>query len=111
MLDNPNTANTQATLRILTQNVRKSPTALAEVVNNAPGRNIDIALLQEIPFKTSGQLTASQHWSVILPATHTVNSRRTRTAILVRSQLATSGWEEIITKSGDATGIRLRTNI
>ena len=92
---------------IISQNLRKSPDALADMINNMPDNDVHILLLQEVPITVNGGLTTSSHWTTILPNSHLVNKRQTRTAILIRSNIATGSWEEIVMQGGDTTGVRI----
>lgn len=111
MLDTEQRHIMSKTLRIISQNLRKSHDALSDIINTMPDNDIHVLLLQEVPFRVNGGLTTSNQWTTILPDNHLINERRTRTAILIRSNIATGSWEEIITRGGDVTGVRIRTAI
>jgi len=111
MNNTPTTSPDRSTLRILSQNLRKSPDALSHAIQTHSLNQIDILVLQEIPLTTTGRLTSNPYWTPILPATHaSPATRRSRTAILIRSTISTNTWQDIITKDGDITGVRISTS-
>ena len=94
-------------LRILTNNLRKSHVALSDAVLHGVKYNIDILALQEVYWTQAGMLTTNQHWRHIIPAAHGKNGVRARSVILINEQISTEKWDNIETRSGDLTGVRV----
>jgi len=57
MLDNERQHIMSKNFRIISQNLRKSRDALADMINNMPDNDVHILLLQEVPITVNGGLT------------------------------------------------------
>ena len=97
-------------LRIWQQNTNRSLIAQHDLLNMLGNNDYDICAIQEPYLDSMNKTRANSHWIVIYPTTHATDPKKTRAVILVNKKLSTDRWEELDIDSGDATGMRLRTD-
>ena len=98
-----------ATFTIWQQNVNKSPTCQHDLFSNASlaKRGIDLVALQEPAINRFGASVAARDWTPIYPSTHGDNPHKTRSLLLIRSNILTDKWKQIDFPSGDVTVIHI----
>jgi ribonuclease HI len=69
--------------------------------------NIDIIALQEPALNAFNLTVASRDWITIYPTTHREVPEKTRSIILIRSQISTDIWNQLDFPSSDVTAIQL----
>jgi endonuclease/exonuclease/phosphatase family metal-dependent hydrolase len=108
---NSNAARTRLNnLQIWQQNVNNSHICQHDLISSGKlaRESIDIAALQEPAINTFGNTVTSKEWTAIYPSTHTSNPAKTRSALLIRSNIVTDDWSQIDINSSDITAILLR---
>ena len=108
---NSNAARTRLNnLQIWQQNVNNSHICQHDLISSGKlaRESIDIAALQEPAINTFGNTVTSKEWTAIYPSTHASNPAKTRSAILIRSNIVTDDWSQIDINSSDITAILLR---
>jgi hypothetical protein len=108
---NPPNAN-PSTIAIWQQNVNKSGTCQHDLISSAvlAKQGIDIVALQEPAINSFGSTITSRDWIPIYPSTHGKDPHKTRSLILIRSNILTDQWKQIDFPSGDVTVIKLIGN-
>lgn len=103
------TARSPNTLTIWQQNVNKSSTCQHDLISSAAlaRRGIDIVALQEPAINNFGTTIASREWTPVYPTTHNSDPSKTRSLLLLRSNLLTEQWKQIDFPSGDVTVINI----
>lgn len=97
-----------ATLRIWQQNARKSLTANDYILNQANPAEWDIILIQEPYIDHFGNARGNQYWRVLYPSNHlTDDQARTRSIILINTNIATNSYTSLPIPNSDITAIRL----
>jgi endonuclease/exonuclease/phosphatase family metal-dependent hydrolase len=92
--------------------VNKSGTCQHDLISSAvlAKQGIDIVALQEPAINSFGSTIASRDWIPIYPSTHGKDPHKTRSLILIRSNILTDQWKQIDFPSGDITVIKLIGN-
>ena len=105
-------ARNPKTLSIWQQNVNRSSTCQHNLISSAAlvRRGIDIVALQEPPISKFGTSVASRDWVLIYPTTHSTDPHKTRSLILMRSNILMEHWKQIDFPSGDVTIVQLNGN-
>ena len=104
--------NANNPLKIWQQNVNKSRTCQHDIISSGrlAREGVDIVALQEPAINKFGGTVASREWTSILPSTHSTNPDKTRSLILIRSDIITDCWSQIDIDSGDITAVLLKGN-
>ena len=71
-------------------------------------RGINIVALQEPSINSFGTAIAAQEWIPVYPSTHNVEPTKTRSLILIRSNILTDQWRQVDFPSGDVTIISIQ---
>ena len=97
------------TITIWQQNVNRSSTCQHDLISSAAlaRRGIDIVALQEPAISSFGTTIASRDWVPVYPTTHSTNPHKTRSILLIKSNILTEQWKQIDYPSGDVTIIQL----
>ena len=96
-------------LRIWQQNVHKSKTAQAYVLNTANPKDWDILALQEPWFDTFGNSRGTQYWRVVYPANfYTKGHVRVRSILLINTNLSTDCYSILPAMHSDITAVRFK---
>ena len=69
--------------------------------------NIDIVALQEPAISNLAVTIASKDWRVIYPSTHTKSPSKTRSVMLIHTDILTNNWSQTDLESGDVTVITI----
>lgn len=94
-------------LRIWQQNTRKSDIAQAAMLNTASPLDWDVLAIQEPFLDRLGNTKASPHWRVIYPTSHRRDgSTRTRSVLLINTNIATDSFVTLNLPSTDITAVR-----
>jgi hypothetical protein len=104
------TSMANKTLTIWQQNMNKSCICQHDLIsstNLARRGGIDIVALQEPSINAFGNTIASRDWVPIYPSTHSNDTSKTRSLLLVRSKILTEKWKQVDFPSGDVTVIQL----
>jgi ribonuclease HI len=110
---NPNSSPQKSSnppkITIWQQNVNKSSTCQHDLISSArlAKRGIDIIALQEPAINVFGVMVAARDWIPIYPSTHGAAPHKTRSIILLRSNILTDQWKQIDFPSSDVTVIQL----
>ncbi|KAF5375879.1 hypothetical protein D9615_008261 [Tricholomella constricta] len=100
-------SRTPSKLRIWQQNVRKSDLAQATVLNTARPEDWDVIALQEPFLDRLGNTKASPFWTVCYPYHHRRDgSTRSRSVLLINSNIATDAYTLLNVPSTDITAVR-----
>ena len=96
-------------INIWQQNVNKSPICQHALISSAAlaRKGIDIVALQEPAINSFGTTVAASDWIVVYPSTHNAKPTKTRSLILLRSNIPTDKWKQINFQSGDVTIITI----
>lgn len=98
-------------LRIWQQNVRKSHEAQQYVINTADPKDWDVIALQEPCLDFFKNTRASSYWRVIYPPTHRAdNAARTRSVLLINTNIATDAYVTLPVPSADISAVRFIGN-
>ena len=98
-------------LRIWQQNVHKSKTAQAYVLNTANPNDWDVLALQEPWIDSFGNSRGTQYWRVIYPANYYLEGRaHIRSIILINTNLSTDCYTILPLIHSDITAVRFRGN-
>ncbi|KAF5367638.1 hypothetical protein D9615_010583 [Tricholomella constricta] len=104
---NRRTPKAPGKLRIWQQNVRKSDLAQAAVLNTARPEDWDVIALQEPFLDRLGNTKASPFWTVRYPHHHRRDgSTRSRSILLINSNIATDSYTLLDIPSTDITAVR-----
>ena len=97
------------TLHIWQQNLNKSCTCQHDLISSTAltRRGIDIVAPQEPAISSFGTTIASREWIPIYPSTHSKEPSKTRSVLLLRSNLLTENWKQVDFPSGDVTVVQL----
>ena len=100
----------QKTLKIWQQNINKSRTCQHDLVSSGrlTREGIDIIALQEPSINEFGNTVSARDWSIIFPTKHTSEPTKTRSIILIRSNLITDKWSQIDINSEDITAVEIQ---
>jgi ribonuclease HI len=98
------------TIKIWQQNVNKSQTCQHDIISSGKlaKEGIDIVALQEPAINYFGGTVTAKDWTVLLPPTHSLDPTKTRSLILVRTNIITDSWSQIDINSGDITAVLLQ---
>jgi hypothetical protein len=101
-----------STLTIWQQNVNKSNICQHDLISSArlAKRGIDVIALQEPSINSFGTTVASRDWIPIYPTTHSATPNKTRSILLIRSNILTENWRQVDFPSGDVTVVQLNGN-
>ena len=107
---NPHPARSPNSINIWQQNVNRSHTCQHALISSAAlaRRGIDIVALQEPPISSFGTTIAAREWTPIYPTTHSTEPSKTRSLILIRSNILTDQWNQVDYPSGDVTIVSIR---
>ena len=96
-------------INIWQQNVNRSQTGQHALISSAAlaRRGIDVVALQEPSINSFGTTIAAREWIVVYPTTHHAKPTKTRSLILLRSNILTDKWKQIDFPSGDVTIIAI----
>jgi hypothetical protein len=98
-------------LRIWQQNVHKSKTAQASVLNTANPKDWDVLALQEPWFDSFGNSRGTQYWRVIYPANfYTEGHVRVRSILLINTNLSTDCYSTLPVMHSNITAVRFKGN-
>ena len=96
-------------LRIWQQNVHKSKTAQAYVLNTANPKDWDVLAIQEPWFDSFGNSRGTQYWRVIYPANfYTEGHARVRSILLINTNLSTDCYSALPVMHSDITAVRFK---
>jgi len=97
----------RAELHILQQNINGSRNGQSALMHQLDG--IDVVAIQE-PYITFLKTTvATAGWTTVYPSTHLTNDKKSRSLLMINSQLDSDSWEEITFQSPDITAIAIRS--
>ena len=97
--------------RIWQQNVAKSSIAQHDVLAKANPKDWDIIALQEPYMDFLGLTRANLHWNVIYPSNkNRENQKRTRSIILISTNIDSSQIQQINIQSSDITAVQINAN-
>ena len=107
---NPQHTRSPNKIEIWQQNVNRSRTCQHALISSAAlaRRGIDIVALQEPAINNFGVTIATREWTPVYPSTHSANPSKTRSLLLIRSNLLTDQWKQIDFPSGDVTIVNVR---
>ena len=96
-------------INIWQQNVNRSSTCQHALISSAAlaRRGIDIVALQEPSINNFGTTVAAREWTPVYPSTHNAEPIKTRSLLLIRSNILTDNWKQIDFPSGDVTIITI----
>jgi hypothetical protein len=105
-----NTNRDNNNIIIWQQNVNKSRTCQHDLISSARliEKQVDVIALQEPAISDFAVTIASKDWRVIYPSTHAKDPLKTRSVILIRSDIHTNSWSQEEFDSGDVTVIKLK---
>lgn len=69
--------------------------------------SIDIVALQELSINNFGTTIAAREWIVVYPSTHNAEPTKTRSLLLLRSNILTDRWKQVDFPLGDVTIITI----
>lgn len=97
-------------LAIWQQNLNKSPSCQHDLISSGrlAKHNIDIIALQEPSINFLDKTIASHDWTPLYPSTHKKKPEKTRSVILIRSDLPMENWEQLNFLSRDVTALRIK---
>ena len=97
-------------LKIWQQNVNKSDLCQHDLISSGrlTREGIGIVALQEPYISKFGLTVTASDWISIFPTTHRTDSAKTRSIILVRSNLLTDSWSQIDINLEDITALEIR---
>ena len=96
-----------AELRIWQQNINKSLTSQLHLLNTARPAEWDVLILQE-PWIGHLGTRSSHHWRVLYPNTYFIdNTKKSRSLIMVNTNIPTNSYEQLLIDSPDATGLKI----
>ena len=100
----------QKTLKIWQQNINKSSTCQHDLVSSRrlTREGIDIVALQEPSINSFGNTVSARDWSIIFPTKHISEPTKTRSIILIRSNLITDKWSQIDIDTEDVTAVEIK---
>jgi hypothetical protein len=100
------------TITIWQQNINRSSTCQHDLISSTAlaRRGIDIVALQEPAINNFGTTIASREWIPVYPSTHNSDPRKTRSLLLLRSDILTDQWKQVDFPSGDITIINICGN-
>ena len=107
---NPQPTRSMNLINIWQQNVNRSSTCQHSLISSAAlaRRGIDIVALQEPPINAFGTTIAAREWIPVYPSTHNAEPTKTRSFILIRSNILTNQWRQVDFPSGDVTIISIQ---
>ena len=96
-------------INIWQQNVNRSPICQHALISSAAlaRKGINVVALQEPAINSFGTTVAAREWTVVYPSTHNAKPTKTRSLILLRSNILTDKWKQIDFPSGDVTIITI----
>ena len=96
-------------ISIWQQNVNKSKICQHDLISSArlSKQHIDIIALQEPPISDFAATIANKDWRVIYPSTHAKAPSKTRSVILLRTDIPTNNWTQIGIETGDVTIVKI----
>ena len=102
-------ARSPETITIWQQNVNRSSTCQHDLISSAAlaRRGVDIVALQEPAITKFGTSVASRDWVPVYPSTHSKDPYKSRSLILIRSNILTEQWKQIEYPSRDVTVVQL----
>ena len=98
------------TLKIWQQNVNKSRVCQHDILSSGKlaREGIDIVALQEPAINHFATMVTTNDWTVLYPSTHMQDPSKTRSVILIRSNISTDSWSQIDINSGDISAILIQ---
>ena len=97
-------------LKIWQQNLNKSKTCQLDIIasRRLTAQNIDVLAIQEPYISRQGKTIAARDWVVIYPSTHEKDASKTRSILMVRSNILMDDWEQLEFNSGDVMAIWIK---
>jgi Endonuclease-reverse transcriptase len=95
--------------RIWQQNVNKSQICQHDLISSArlTEQKIDLVALQELAISDLAVTIASRDWRVIYPSMHAKDPSKTRSVILICTNILTNNWSQIDIDSGDVAIVKI----
>ncbi|KAH9960259.1 hypothetical protein BC827DRAFT_1133358, partial [Russula dissimulans] len=96
-------------LSIWQQNINKLPVGQHSLISSSKltDNKIDIVVLQEPAINTFNQSVAMKDWITIYPSMHGKEPSKTRSLLLMRTDLSTDTWNQMDFQSGDVTAMQV----
>lgn len=103
------TPSPPSTIAIWQQNVNKSSACQHDLISSAvlARKGIDIVALQEPAINNFGTTIAARDWIPVYPSTHGGDPRKTRSLLLINSNILTDNWKQVDFPSGDVTIVQI----
>ena len=103
------TPSPPSTITIWQQNVNKSSACQHDLISSAvlARKGIDIVALQEPAINNFGTTIAARDWIPVYPSTHGGDPRKTRSLLLINSNILTDNWKQVDFPSGDVTIVQI----
>ena len=98
------------TLKIWQQNINKSQACQHDLISSGrlAREGIDVVALQEPAINHFGGTVTAKEWTVLFPPTHGLNPTKTRSIILIRTDILTDSWSQLDIHDGDISAILIR---
>ena len=100
--------NPQKPLTIRQQNVNKSLLSQLDLLESLRRDDYDICIIQEPHIDFKGNSRPNRQWSTLYPNTHQKHPEKTRSIILVNTNLHTDTWKQIDFQHPYITAVELR---
>src|SRR6266404_2210656 len=97
-------------IKIWQQNVNKSKMCQLDLIGSSKmiEEEIDIIALQEPYISPHHYTAAARHWVTVYLTPHTTDPGKTRSVILLQSNISSDNWEQTDFHSGDVMAIQIR---
>jgi hypothetical protein len=91
------TESSKNSISIWQPNVNRSRTCQHNLISSAAlmRRGIELVALQEPAINNFGTTIASREWTPVYPSTHAMDPSKTRSLLLVRSNILTERWKHV----------------
>ena len=107
MSEDHNQDKTQRPIQMHQQNVNKSLISQLDLLQSLRRDDYDICLIQEPFIDFRGKMRANCQWITVYPNTHQDHPDKTRSAILVNTNLLTDTWKQLPFQHPDITAIEI----
>ena len=97
-------------LKIWQQNVNKSQACQHDLISSGrlAKEGVDMIAIQEPAINSFGGTVTARDWTVIYPVTHGSDPSKTRSLILIRSNIVTDCWSQVEIDTGDVTAVLMK---
>lgn len=110
MYEDHNRNEEQRSIQIRQQNINKSLISQLDLLQSLRHDDYDVCTIQEPYIDFRGKTRANRQWITVYPNTHQEYPDKTRSIILVNTNLSTDTWKQLQFRHPDITAVEITGN-